>query len=232
MVQILWLGHSSFQLTLGSGEVLLLDPWLDNPKYPSGHKFTRVDAILLSHGHGDHIGSAGALAKQFKAKVVGIYEVCLYLKSRGVETISPMNMGGTQQVGPVAITMTQALHSSGIEDEQGNLIHGGDPAGYVMRFADGRSAYFAGDTAVFSDMRIIAELYAPELAFLPIGDLYTMDPKQAALACRYLKPKKVIPTHWGTFPPLTGRPEQLAEAIRDLKGTEVWTLEPGKPVQW
>jgi L-ascorbate metabolism protein UlaG (beta-lactamase superfamily) len=211
---------------------VVLDPWLENPKYPAGHTFSRVDAILVSHGHFDHIAGAAALAKQFSATVVGIYEVCTYLKSKGVENVSPMNKGGSQRVGPIKVTMTHALHSSGIEDENGNLVYAGEPAGYVLHCEGGRNAYFAGDTAVFSDMQIIEQLYHPELAFLPIGDLFTMDPQQAALACRFLKPRKVIPMHYGTFPPLVGRPENLAELIRDLPGTQVWTLEPGIPVEW
>jgi L-ascorbate metabolism protein UlaG (beta-lactamase superfamily) len=232
MVQITWLGHSTFKLVLDSGEVLVLDPWLDNPKYPAGHSFARVDAILISHGHFDHIAGAAALARQFSAQVVGIYEVCTYLKSKGVEAIAPMNKGGTQRVGSIQVTMTHALHSSGIEDEQGNLVYAGEPAGYVLHFDQHRKLYFAGDTAVFGDMQLIEQLYHPQLAILPIGDLFTMDPLQAALACRLLKPRKVIPMHFGTFPPLTGRPEQLAELIRDLPETEVWTLEPGIPVEW
>jgi L-ascorbate metabolism protein UlaG (beta-lactamase superfamily) len=141
-----------------------------------------------------------------------------------------MNKGGTQEVGEAAITMTHAVHSCGILDD-GKIVYGGEAAGYVMRFADGRTLYFAGDTNVFSDMQLIERLYHPELAFLPIGDLFTMSPREAALACKLLNPARVVPMHFGTFPQLTGRPDQLRELVEDLD-TEVWELEPGKPVEW
>lgn len=232
MVEITWLGHGTFQLRLESGEVLVLDPWIDgNPKYPAEHQLERVDTILISHGHFDHIHDAVPLAKRFKPKVVCIFETGQWLESKGVENVSAMNKGGSQKVGAVSITMTHAIHSCGILDE-GEIIYGGEAAGYVLKVPDGRSIYFAGDTNVFSDMTLIRELYSPALAMLPIGDLFTMSPREAAAACKLLRPEKVIPMHFGTFPPLTGRPEELAKLISDLSGTSVWTLEPGKPVQW
>ncbi|HZO53749.1 MAG TPA: metal-dependent hydrolase [Bryobacteraceae bacterium] len=231
MIGITWLGHSAFELRLESGEVLLVDPWLDgNPAYPSGHIVSRVDAILLTHGHFDHIANAASLANQFGATVIGNYEVCAYLKTKGVESTSAMNKGGSQMCCGVKVFMTHALHSSGIEDG-GQMIYGGEAAGYVLELPDRRTIYFAGDTDVFGDMSLIQDLYRPELVFLPIGDLFTMGPRQAEIACRMLKPRKIIPMHYGTFPPLTGRPEHLAERIKDL-GADVWALEPGKPVQW
>ena len=230
MLEITWLGHGTFQLRLDSGEVLVLDPWIEgNPAYPAGHSFSRVDALLISHGHFDHIHDAVALAKQFSPQVVAIFETCLWLGSKGVGNTCGMNKGGSQKIGPVTVTMTHAVHSCGIQDGD-QVIYGGEACGYVLRLPDGRALYFAGDTNVFSDMALIRELYQPELAFLPIGDLYTMSPREAALACRLLQPAKVIPMHFGTFPPLTGRPDQLAELIRDLPGTQVWPLEPGRPV--
>jgi L-ascorbate metabolism protein UlaG (beta-lactamase superfamily) len=232
MVEITWLGHGTFKLKLDSGEVIVLDPWTDgNPKYPAGHTFDRVDAILISHGHYDHIHDAVPLAKRFKPKVVCIYETGHWLESKGVANVSAMNKGGSQRVGPLTVTMTHAIHSCGILDE-GKIIYGGEAAGYVLRLADDRSIYFAGDTNVFSDMALIRDLYAPTLAMLPIGDLFTMSPREAAAACRLLKPAKVIPMHFGTFPPLTGTPNALAELLADMPGTQVWPLEPGKPVRW
>ncbi len=231
-MQITWLGHGTFQFQLPSGEVLVIDPWTDgNPKYPAGHQFSRVDVILITHGHFDHIHDAVPLARKFSPKVVGIYETCLWLEGKGVKNTLPMNKGGSQNVGTVTVTMTHAIHSCGILDD-GKIIYGGEAAGYVLRFTDGRAVYFSGDTNVFTDMQLIEQLYRPELAFLPIGDLFTMSPREAALACRMLKAKKVVPMHFGTFPALTGTPAQLAERIKDLPGTEVWPLEPGKPVDW
>jgi L-ascorbate metabolism protein UlaG (beta-lactamase superfamily) len=140
-----------------------------------------------------------------------------------------MNKGGSQQAGAVTVTMTHAVHSCGITDDDGSIVYGGEAAGYVLKFADGRTLYFAGDTNVFMDMQLIAELYKPDLAILPIGDLFTMSPREAAVACRLLNAPTVIPMHFGTFPPLTGRPDGL-QAL--AKNTRIWELHPGKTVTW
>jgi L-ascorbate metabolism protein UlaG (beta-lactamase superfamily) len=232
MVEITWLGHGTFQLKLESGEVIVLDPWTDgNPAYPKGHRFDRVDVILISHGHFDHIHDAVPLARRFNPQVVAIFETGHWLESKGVTNVTAMNKGGSQSAGPLTVTMTHAVHSCGILDD-GKIIYGGEAAGYVLRIPDGRRIYFAGDTNVFSDMALIQELYQPQLAMLPIGDLFTMSPREAALAVRMLKPERVVPMHFGTFPPLTGRPQQLQELIKDISGTSVWELTPGESVRW
>jgi len=231
-LEITWLGHATFQFRLDSGEVFVIDPWVEgNPKYPPGHKFDRIDALLISHGHFDHIHDAVSLAKKFKPAVVAIIETGWWLTSKGVENCSGMNKGGTQAVGPVKVTMTHAVHSGGIQDGD-QIIYGGEAAGYILHLPDERTIYFAGDTSVFSDMQLIEKLYRPDLSIIPIGDFYTMGPREAALACRLLNSKKVIPMHFGTFPALTGTPEELARLLQDFPQTEVWPLEIGVPVKW
>src|ERR1700760_1542244 len=189
MVRITWLGHASFELQFDSGEVLLLDPWIDgNPAYPKGYEIQKVTAIAASHGHIDHIANLVPLAKQLDAKVVAMVEVAGWAASKGVKSTIGFNKGGTVDLGFVKLTMTHALHSSSIDDG-GVTLYGGEAAGFILTFKDGRRAYFAGDTAVFSEMALYAELYQPDLAFLPIGDHYTMGPKEAAFAARMLKVK-------------------------------------------
>jgi L-ascorbate metabolism protein UlaG (beta-lactamase superfamily) len=230
-MQITWLGHGSFQFRLASGQTVLMDPWTDgNPAYPKSHTIDRVDTICITHGHFDHIHDAVPLAKRFSPEVVAIYETAAWLESKGVANTRPMNKGGSQKVGEITVTMTHAIHSCGILDD-GKILYGGEASGFVVRLPDGRVFYFAGDTNVFSDMELIRRLYQPELAFLPIGDLFTMGPREAALACRLLAPRKVIPMHFATFPPLTGTPAELASLIADTS-SEVWPLEPGKTVEW
>ena len=226
-----YLGHATVRCDLPGGEVVLIDPWVEgNPACPDEQKaFDRLDALLITHAHFDHIADAVSLAKKYKPKsVVGCFEVCHWLESKGVENTSAMNLGGSQDVLGMKVTMVRADHSCGITDGD-QILYGGTAGGYVVRMPEGYTFYHAGDTALFSDMQLIAELYRPELAFLPIGDLFTMDPMQAARACRFLEVQRVIPIHWGTFPLLTGTPEQLGQAIGDLGARcEVVTLSPGE----
>ena len=226
-----YLGHSTVLCTLPGGKTILIDPWVDhNPACPPHAKrLDRVDAILITHAHSDHMGDAVELAKRHRPeKVVACYEIAAWLQGQGVERCAGMNLGGTQEVLGTRVSMVRADHSSGILTPDG-IHYGGLAAGYVVRLPDGYTFYHAGDTALFSDMELIAELYRPELAFLPIGDLYTMGPLHAAIACRLLGVATTIPVHYATFPALTGTAGALAAALQD-RGitTEVVALKPGE----
>jgi L-ascorbate metabolism protein UlaG (beta-lactamase superfamily) len=224
-LSVTWLGHGTFDLVSPAGKRIIIDPWLEqNPSCPlNRRKIPRADLILATHGHFDHIGDLVPVARETGAKVIGIFELCTWLGKKGVQNTSPMNIGGSQRVGDITITMTPAVHSSSFVDE-GGAVYLGEAAGYVMRFEDGLTAYFAGDTALFGDMRLIKEMYEPSIAFLPIGDLFTMGPEAAARAAKLLGVKQVVPMHYGTFPLLTGTPARLRELLPTI---EVLELKPG-----
>mgnify|MGYP003576256713 CR=1 FL=1 len=228
---ITWLGHSTFIVRTPGGKRLLFDPWLSgNPSCPDAHKKPpKVDVILASHGHFDHIDDLVACARESGAPVVGIFELCDWLGRKGIQNTSPMNKGGTQEVAGLRVTMTDARHSSAYFDN-GQMVYMGEAAGYVIRLEDGRTIYFAGDTCLFGDMRLIGEMYKPDIAFLPIGDRFTMDPAAAARACEFLGVRQVVPMHWGTFPLLTGTPSALKQLVQS-KGVEVLELEPGQTAE-
>lgn len=227
-IKLTWLGHATFLIESPGGKKILIDPWvMNNPMTPADKKkFDNIDVMLCTHGHGDHIGDAVELAKKHDPKVVGVYELCLWMNKKGAKQIMPMNKGGSQEVGDVYVTMVHADHSCGIEDD-GQIIYGGEPCGYVITFKNDVKIYHAGDTNVFGDMQIIHELYQPDIAMLPVGDVFTMGPREAAHACKLLKPKAVIPMHFGTFPLLTGTPQELERRIKDM-GVELHTMKPGE----
>ena len=232
-LSITWLGHSAFLVGLPNGKRLLFDPWLGNPKCPPSFakpdSVKPVDLILVSHGHSDHVGDVIAVARATGAPVVCLFEVGLYLTDKGVQSVHDMGIGGTQEIAGVTVTMTNAVHSGSIEDG-GRIVYLGGAAGFVVRAPGTPTLYFAGDTALFGDMKLIAELYQPAIAFLPIGDHYTMGPDTAAIAARWLGVRQVVPMHWGTFPLLRGTPADLKT---HLAGTsiDVLELEPGEKAE-
>jgi L-ascorbate metabolism protein UlaG (beta-lactamase superfamily) len=228
-VELKYLGHATFLCTTPGGNRLLIDPWVSsNPACPdSDKKLDRVDAMLITHGHFDHIYDAVSIGKSLRPKIGCIFEISNWLERKGVQNLSAMNKGGSQQLGDVRVTMVDARHSCGITEEDGSIVYGGEAAGYVVEFENGFKIYHCGDTCVFGDMKIIAELYEPDLVLLPIGDLFTMSPKEAAYACSLMNAKKVVPMHYGTFPPLTGTPGELARLVRDT-GTQVIAMRPGE----
>ncbi|MGZ4258604.1 MAG: metal-dependent hydrolase [Gaiellaceae bacterium] len=225
MASLTWLGHASFRLDTDSGKRIYVDPFLGGPTCPdSERKPERADAIGVTHGHGDHAGDAIGLGQAFGCPVFGMVELLGWMEANGLPSDQAIgfNKGGTIEVAGIKVTMTNAFHSSSAPDG----TYAGEPAGFVFHLEDGKRVYFAGDTCVFGDMQLIARQYSPAVAVLPIGDHYTMGPDQAALALELLGNPRCVPCHWGTFPPLVGRPAQLAE----LTGAHVEQISPGDTV--
>jgi L-ascorbate metabolism protein UlaG (beta-lactamase superfamily) len=223
-----WLGHAAFRVDSPGGKRIYVDPFLNgNPKCPeSEQEPERVDVIAITHAHGDHVGDTVDLAKKHSPTVVALVELSMWLNSQGVDEskLPAPNKGGTANVEGVKFTLTNAFHSSATPDGG----YGGEATGIVIELEDGTKVYFAGDTCVFGDMQLIGRIYSPDVAVLPIGGHYTMDPKEAAVALELLGTKRCVPCHYGTFPVLVGTPEKLRELAPDV---EIITPEPGGSVE-
>ena len=222
-----WLGHASFRLDTAGGKRVYVDPWFDNPKCPDAEKDPdRCDVIAVTHGHGDHVGSVVELSKKFgPLPIVAMVELKAWLKQQGAQTddVPGPNKGGTVEAEGIKFTLTNAFHSSASDD----LTYLGEAAGIVVELENGTKVYFAGDTCVFGDMELIKRIYAPDVAVLPIGGHFTMDPREAAVAVELLGVKRVVPCHYGTFPLLAGTPDALRQQAPDV---DVEAVEPGGSV--
>ena len=239
--ELQWFGQSAFKIVSPGGKVIMIDPFITrNPKTPERLKdlgaLGKVDLILLTHGHGDHVGDTVAIAKQSGAKVAMNADLGQTFAALGLLPMKQLirfnKSGPIQPLDGITVTMVRAEHSSELvhndPETKAKSVHpGGEPAGYIIELEDGDTLYHAGDTGVFGDMAFIGSYYKPDLAMLPIGGHFTMDPAHAAYAVReLLKVPAVIPMHYGTFPPLKGTPEEFVEALGDTK-VDVLVMEPG-----
>ena len=230
--RITYLGHATFRLVTAGGEQIIIDPFLtNNPQTPDDLKRVgELDTILITHGHFDHFDDVESLAAQTGAGTVSNFEIMSYLQGQGIEKAVPIMKGGSAPVGGVRVTATHAMHSSSIALDDGSMIYGGEPLGYVIEFESGFKLYHAGDTALFGDMQLIGEIYSPDLALLPIGDRLTMGPLEAAHAARLLRVEHVVPMHYSTdvMPIFTGTPEKFQEHLATIApDVKVHVMEPG-----
>jgi L-ascorbate metabolism protein UlaG (beta-lactamase superfamily) len=220
-VSLTWLGHAGFRID-GAGKRVYVDPWLDNPKFPEDEReIERIDVLALTHGHSDHSGSVVDLAKRYSPAVVCMIEIGDWLDGQGVEAHG-MNKGGSVDLDGVRVTLTDARHSSSLPDG----TYAGEPAGLVIELG-GTRIYHAGDTCVFGDMQLIGRIYQPDVAILPVGGYFTMDPQEAAVALELLGVRRCVPCHYGTFPLLAGTPDELRKLAPDV---EIIAPEPGETV--
>lgn len=228
---VTWLGHATVHIATAEGTSILIDPFIEhNPKFPKNYKLPdKIDLVLVTHGHGDHVADLVPIAAKHHSTIVGMVELMGWAQSKGVKNTVEMNLGGSWTYEDVTISMVEARHSAGIEVGD-QVFYGGVPTGFVITVRNGPVLYHAGDTCVFLDMQLIRDLYHPQLAMLPIGDHYTMGPKAAAMAAKYVGATTVLPIHYGTFPALTGRPEEL---VKFLEGSdiEVKAISPGESLR-
>jgi L-ascorbate metabolism protein UlaG (beta-lactamase superfamily) len=225
-IELTWLGHASFRFDTPAGTRVYVDPWLGNPKCPENEKEPeRIDVIALTHGHSDHVGETVELSKRFSPEVVAQVELKGWLGNQGanVGDAPGPNKGGTVEAAGVKFTLTNAFHSSSSDDGS----YTGEACGIVAEAENGTKLYFAGDTCVFGDMQLIGRIYGPDVAILPIGDQFTMGPREAAVALELLGSPRCVPCHYGTFPLLRGRPDELR---RLAPSVEVVAIEPGESV--
>lgn len=231
-VSFTWVGHGTWKARSAKGKEVLIDPWvMGNPVAPETLKnVDRCDLMLITHGHFDHIHDALEIARRTKPTIVCNHEIGTWLGSKGVdgEKIVATNKGGAVEIDGITVLLVRAEHTCGITDDDGSIVYGGEACGFVITFENGFSVYFAGDTDVFGDMALIAELSSFDVAFLPIGGFYTMGPDRAAKAAQLLGVKTVVPMHFGTFPILSGNPGQLQELVGNK--VRVLDIKPGDTV--
>jgi L-ascorbate metabolism protein UlaG (beta-lactamase superfamily) len=227
---VTWLGHAAFRIDTPGGKRIYVDPWLENPKCPENEREPeRVDLIALTHGHGDHVGQTMDLAQRFDCAVIALIELRDWLTTQGLaedDALAP-NKGGTVAWDGIKVTLTDAKHSSSTS-ANGTLVYLGEAAGLVFEVENGTKIYFAGDTCVFGDMALIGRIYEPDVAVLPIGGHFTMDPREAAVAVELLGVGRCIPCHYGTYPILAGTPDEWRERL--TTECEILAPEPGGTV--